>query len=254
MAEIPGAKLITLAGMGHQPPPASTWPDFVPALLKHTSGGWDVEAARLASRARQAGEAPTAWFDRIYQAGDEGRVEMPWNRSGPHELLVDWLAGEQGRSRTAVVIGCGLGADAEFLSGLGWDTVGFDVSPNAIRLAEQRHPGSRVKYRAASLFQLPAGWRQAFDLVVEIFTVQALPPDVRPDATAAVGSLVAPGGRLLVVQGVHGHWPGEADRPPWPLTETELAAFGQDGLTAVELSQVGAGDRVRWRGVFRRED
>jgi len=179
-------------------------------------------------------------------------VDMPWNRSAPQPLLVDWLAGERGHGRTAVVVGCGLGADAEFLAELGWDTLGFDVSPNAIRLAEQRHPGSKVKYRAASLFQLPSGWRRAFALVVEIYTVQALPREVRADATAAVGSLVAPGGRLLVVQGVHGRWPGEADLPPWPLTAEEVAAFGQDGLSAVDISQIGADEQVRWRGVFQR--
>lgn len=250
--EIPGAELLTLDHMGHQVPPPATWPVLVPALLKHTSGGWDAEAGRLATRGRAAGDPPTAWFDRLYQAGDEGRVDLPWNRSGPHDLLVEWLAGEAGRGRSAVVVGCGLGADAEYLAGLGWDTLGFDVSPHAIRLAGQRHPGSRVKYRAASLFELPSAWRHVFDLVVEIFTVQSLPRTVRAEATAAVSSLVAPGGRLLVISGIDGAWPVAKDEPPWPLTEPELAAFAQDGLSAVQLGRVGPDGRPRWRGVFRR--
>lgn len=224
----------------------------VPAILRHTGGDWDAEAGRLARRAHEAGNPPTAWFDRIYQAGDEGRVDMPWDRSGPHDLLTEWLAGEQGRGRTAVVVGCGLGADAEFLAGLGWDTVGFDVAPSALRLAEQRNPGSRVKYRAASLFALPSGWRRAFDLVVEIFTVQALPRAVRSEATTGVASLVAPGGRLLVVSGIHGAWPVEDDVPPWPLTEAEVQAFAQDGLETGSIGQVGSGTKLLWRGVFHR--
>lgn len=35
---IPGAKLLPLDGVGHEPPPPSTWDDVVPALLEHTSG------------------------------------------------------------------------------------------------------------------------------------------------------------------------------------------------------------------------
>ena len=39
-----------------------------------------------------------------------------------------------------------------------------------------------------------------FDLVVEIYTVQAMSRSVRPDVVAAVRRLLAPGGTLLVVQ------------------------------------------------------
>jgi pimeloyl-ACP methyl ester carboxylesterase len=35
--EIPGAQLLTLAGTGHELPPAVR--DVVPAILEHTSGG-----------------------------------------------------------------------------------------------------------------------------------------------------------------------------------------------------------------------
>ena len=36
-ARIPGARLLTLDGVGHDVPPPS-WPTFVPALLAHTAG------------------------------------------------------------------------------------------------------------------------------------------------------------------------------------------------------------------------
>jgi pimeloyl-ACP methyl ester carboxylesterase len=36
-AAIPGARLLVVEGMGHQVPPAQTWPEVVPALLEHTS-------------------------------------------------------------------------------------------------------------------------------------------------------------------------------------------------------------------------
>lgn len=239
----------------NQPSPAgpeSAEREVVRAILRRTSGGWDAEAGRLARRGAEAGHPPTAWFDELYRAGDEGRIDMPWDRDAPNPVLAEWLAGEQGRGRTAAVVGAGLGADAEFLAGLGWDTLAFDVSAHAIRLAELRHPGTRVKYRAASLFELPAGWHQAFELVVEIFTVQALPRDVREAATAAVASLVAPGGRLLVVSGIHGEWPVAEDSPPWPLTAAELHAFTEHGLVEVSAERVGSVGSRRWRAEFTR--
>lgn len=35
---VPGARLLVVAGMGHQVPPAATWPEVVPAVLAHTTG------------------------------------------------------------------------------------------------------------------------------------------------------------------------------------------------------------------------
>ena len=45
----------------------------------------------------------------------------------------------------AVVVGCGLAADAEYLASRRFDTIGFDISQTAIRLASQRFPGSKVR-------------------------------------------------------------------------------------------------------------
>ncbi len=52
----------------------------------------------------------------------------------------------------------------------------------------------------------------------------------------AVGSLVAPGGRLVVIQAIRGE--GEVvDGPPWPLTETEMRSFAgrSTGLDLIRL-------------------
>jgi len=37
-AEIPGARLLVLDGVGHQVPPRSTWDTVIPAILRHTGG------------------------------------------------------------------------------------------------------------------------------------------------------------------------------------------------------------------------
>jgi pimeloyl-ACP methyl ester carboxylesterase len=45
--EIPGARLLPLERVGHEMPPAATWDVIIPAILLHTSGGWDEQGDRV---------------------------------------------------------------------------------------------------------------------------------------------------------------------------------------------------------------
>lgn len=42
--EIPGAQLLPLPGVGHQPPPPPTWQLVIPAILRHTAGDRNRQA------------------------------------------------------------------------------------------------------------------------------------------------------------------------------------------------------------------
>jgi SAM-dependent methyltransferase len=211
---------------------------------------WDLRADELSTEAIEGGE-PTAWFDRLYAEGAAGQVSMPWDRDQPHALLAEWAerTGLDGRGRSAVVVGCGLGADAEFLAGLGFRTTGFDIAPTAIEQARSRHPATEVDYRVADLLALDAELVGAFDLVVEIFTLQALPDPPRTDAAAGVRSLVAPGGTLLAVAFREGETPAEPG-PPFPLTRADLEALAGDSLTLAGLEEPVD---ERWRAEYHRE-
>jgi SAM-dependent methyltransferase len=197
---------------------------------------------------------PTGWFERLYAAAAAGAAEVPWERGGPHPLLAEWARGRDGAGRRALVVGVGLGDDAELLAAAGFDVVAFDISPTAIQTARERFPGSRVGYRTADLLDPPAEWREAFDLVVEVFTVQSLPEPHRARAIANVAGLVAPGGTLVVVAAARE--PDEAaDGPPWPLTRAEIDAFATGGLEAVrveDLRDVPEPGARRWRVELRR--
>ncbi|WHT21803.1 methyltransferase domain-containing protein [Crossiella sp. CA-258035] len=211
---------------------------------------WEPLAGRLAHEALAEGD-PTAWFDRLYQAGADGGVDMPWDRQAPQPLLAAWAAGnglsgagspeagQAGAGRRAVVVGCGLGADAEFLAGLGFATTGFDISETAIRTNRARRPDSPVHYTTADLFALPPEWHRAFDLVVEIFTVQALPGELRAGAVTGVRELVAPGGTLLVIARSAEQPPAEGDGPPWPLVRADLDLFTADDLRERRVERAG---------------
>jgi SAM-dependent methyltransferase len=212
-------------------------------------GDWEHEGDRLASRSFAKGD-PTGWFDRLYAAGASGRVSMPWSRTEPHPLLVEWAQaqGLAGSGRKAVVVGCGLGADAEYVAGIGFDTVGFDISETAIAIAQARSPDSAVDYVTADLLDPPEEWLRAFDLVVEVITVQALPDPPRGQAIRNVGRLVGPHGTLLVIAAVHDDDEPADPNPPWPLRRDEVEEFAADGLRPVEI-EIAAG---RWRAQFER--
>jgi SAM-dependent methyltransferase len=217
---------------------------------------WEELEDRLASRSLAAGD-PTGWFDRLYAAGVAGEVPMPWDRTAPHPLLVQWAQaqGLAASGQRAVVVGCGLGADAEYIAGLGYDTVAFDIAETAVRVARQRHPGTSVDYVAADLLDPPVEWLKTFDLVVEIITVQALPDPPRRTAIVNVGRLVAPGGTLFVIAARQDQSDAEVKGPPWPLTREEIDAFTSDGLSPVRIEEVSdprSPNGRRWRAEFHR--
>ncbi|MEV6851685.1 class I SAM-dependent methyltransferase [Actinoplanes sp. NPDC051411] len=207
------------------------------------------DADRLAGPSLAAGDA-TGWFDRLYQEAAAGRAVVPWDRPSPSGGL-DSAGLPAGDGRRALVVGCGLGRDAEFVAGLGYATTAFDISPTAVRDARARHPGTSVSYQVADLLSPPASWSAAWDLVVESNTVQALPRALRPAATASVASFLAPGGTLVVLAAALDS-PSEQG-PPWPLTHDEISAFAGDEVRAVTIERIGS-DRFdgRWRAVFTR--
>jgi Thiopurine S-methyltransferase (TPMT) len=210
---------------------------------------WNQRADELSAAAAAQGR-PTSWFETLYAEGDAGVVSMPWDREEPHPLLREWIeAPGRHRGGTAVVVGCGLGADAEYLAGQGFVTSAFDLSETALRVARSRHPDSTVDYCRADLLALPEAWSDGFDLVVEIFTLQAMPDPPRTDAARGVRSLVASGGTLLAVQFRYdGSEPADVG-PPFPQTEEAMRALATDGLDLVELEAL---DGPRWRGEYRR--
>jgi hypothetical protein len=96
----------------------------------------EERARSLAAEAIGAGD-PTAWFEQLYLGAEAGEEVVPWDRGEPHPMLVEWAGSLDGRGRSALVVGCGLGEDAEYIAGLGFDTMAFDIAPTAVQLASR---------------------------------------------------------------------------------------------------------------------
>jgi SAM-dependent methyltransferase len=188
-------------------------------------------------------------------AAEEGDATVPWDRGEPNPLLVEWAQARElsGDSRRALVVGCGLGQDSEYVAGLGFQTVAFDIAETAIRTVRRRFPDSAVDYVVADLLDPPGDWAGTFDLVVESITVQSLPPWLHPEAIAQVRRMVAPGGTLIVHSGAREEQ-DEPDGPPWPLTRAEVEAFAGDDLHPARIEELRGPDMFhRWRAEFRRD-
>ncbi len=216
---------------------------------------WDAAADALAARAVAEGD-PVRWFDELWSAAERDEIDLPWDRTEPADVVAAHVAAAgPGAGRRAVVVGAGLGADAELLAGSGWETVAFDVSPAAVRVASDRYPRSAVDYRVGDLLDLADDLVGGFDLVVEVFTVQALHPSLRARATAGVRRLLAPGGTLLAVQLVRGERGADVG-PPWLLDRAEIQAFAADDVRLVSLETVPharPGGPSRWVAVLTRD-
>ncbi len=195
------------------------------------------------------------WFEAVYRLAEGDPASVPWADLQPRPLLQDWLASRSLIGLRALEVGCGLGDNAEALARAGARVTAFDLVERAVQWARQRFPQSEVDYRVADLFNAPPEWRGAFDLVHELYTLQALPETLLSDAARALASFVAPGGTLLVISRARDNGE-ELGGPPWPLTRAMVESFAVDGLRLVSLEDIPAnGDFPRhWRAEFRRDE
>jgi len=132
-----------------------------------------------------------------------GAPELPWDQAALVECL-SIGAHAVGRARLepeehVLVIGCGLGDDAEELSRRGFDVTAFDVAPTAIVWCRKRFPESPVNYITADILSPRQEWAHTFDFIFEAYTLQSLPDDLQRVAMSNIARMLAPGGCLLVI-------------------------------------------------------
>jgi SAM-dependent methyltransferase len=191
-------------------------------------------AAEFASRGDVLG-----WFEALYKESNGDTDVIPWADMEPNRFFKAWAesTGLTGNGRKALVVGCGLGDDANYLAQLGFAVTAFDISPTAIEWAKRSYGDHEIVFEVADLFQPKVEWLQAFDFVLEIYTIQPLPLEMRPRVIDSVAGLVADGGHLLVV--TRGR--DDDEEPvelPWPLSRRDLNRFETSGLTQLDFVEM----------------
>jgi SAM-dependent methyltransferase len=178
---------------------------------------------------------PTGWFEALYNEASGDFEKIPWADQTVNANLLAWLDRNllDCSANRALVVGCGLGDDAEELSRRGLAVTAFDISPTAIEWCKKRFPDSSVHYIPANLYAPNESWLAGFDFVFEAYTLQTQPVKERARAMNRLASLVAPGGFLLVICRGRNH-DEELDQMPWPLSREELRRLEDSGLKLIQ--------------------
>lgn len=170
----------------------------------------------------ESSDAYTFWEARYASSG------AVW--SGRVNTVVREVA-ESLRPGSALDLGCGEGGDAVWLASRGWETVGVDLSDNAVERARAAAArvgldANTVRFFAADLSEWTTA--QTFNFVTSAF-LHSWPAEIpRSEIVRRSKDFVAPGGSLLVV--------AHAAPPPWadaafvssarfPTPEGDLAAM-----------------------------
>lgn len=193
---------------------------------------------RLAAEFIERGDA-TGWFDALYKEASGDNQKIPWADLEPNRFLRAWAerTNLRGDGRKALVVGCGLGDDARFLFDLGFRVTAFDISETAIEWAKRLHADAAIAFEVADLFAPPRGWLSKFEFVLEVYTIQPLPLEMRSKTIDAIANFVAPQGKLVVVTR------GRADDEeplelPWALSSKDLSRFEANGLKQIHFIEM----------------
>ena len=179
------------------------------------------------------------WFEALYEeaAGDNERI--PWADLEPNKFLVRFAekTNLRGNGRKALVVGCGLGDDARFLHDLGFRVMAFDISPTAIEWARRLHKDTDIEFFVADLFDPPKEWFGAFEFVLEVYTIQPLPLEMRSQVIDAIANFVKLNGTLLVV--TRGREDDEIPTElPWALSRKDLSRFEENGFKQTNFMEM----------------
>jgi len=121
-----------------------------------------------------------------------------WDNKAPSESVIAWETGGWVHG-DVLDIGCGLGDNAVYLAKNGHTVTGLDISPTALKTADQRakDAGVDVKFAVADSTKLD-GYTDAFDTVIDSGLFHSLDDNGRRSYTAAAHRATRPGATLLL--------------------------------------------------------
>jgi ubiquinone/menaquinone biosynthesis C-methylase UbiE len=129
--------------------------------------------------------------------------------SQPEAPISQWLEENLGRGRRALDVGCGTGRYSELMADRFDEVVGVDAAAGMVEYARAHRARPNISYVQGDVLRLDPAKHGLFDVVLAFSLV--LHVGIPETVLGALRTLVAPGGRLIVV---------EPERPP---------TWGQEG-------------------------
>lgn len=169
--------------------------------------------SRITSHISVAGAMDTDWETR-YRTGD-----MPWEKGEPSPGLVDFLSSHPSLPKGRVLVpGCGTGHDVLAWAKAGFDALGFDIAPSAVRLAGERSQlaGLNARFEQGDFLEDTPG--QPFDWLFEHTLYCAIDPSQRDAYARSVPRWLKPGGHFLAIH----YLIPDRDGPPFGTTREEV--------------------------------
>lgn len=144
---------------------------------------------------------------------------MPWEKGAPSPGLVDFIAAHPGLVPSTVCVpGCGTGHDARVWAAAGFDVLGVDFAPSAIRLAAAKTAEAGLKARFLQSDFLRDAPPHPHAWVFEHTLFCAIAPADRDLYVQSVIRWLAPDGWFLAVH----YLIPDVDGPPFGTTREEV--------------------------------
>src|SRR5437879_4015864 len=124
---------------------------------------------------------------------------LPWDAGGPHADLARLVNSGTIPVGQALDIGTGPGHDAVFLIQHGFNVIGIDISPSAVKLARENasQAGLFGFFQVGDIRQIPVE-DHFIDFAYDRGCLHVLAPEDRPQAVAEVWRVLRKGGLYLL--------------------------------------------------------
>jgi cyclopropane fatty-acyl-phospholipid synthase-like methyltransferase len=138
-------------------------------------------------------------MDRIYK--NMPLEKIPWNSETPPETLVELVEGGKVKPCKMIDLGCGAGNYAIYLAGRGFEVIGIDNSPAAIRIAQENanKKGVTGTFLVADVLGDLDEVKEPFDFAYDWELLHHIFPEKRKKYVENVRRILNPGGKYFSV-------------------------------------------------------
>ena len=127
--------------------------------------------------------------------------EIPWNIETPPDILVELVESGTVKPCKAVDLGCGIGHYAIYLAQRGFEVTGIDISPTAIKLAQEKAVKERItcKFIVDDVLGNLDEVKDTYDFAYDWSLLHHVYPEKRSNYIENVNRILTIGGNYLSV-------------------------------------------------------